>query len=59
MEVKMEYCLYTVNETGEINVDVLSKFPGGGRDGYTVLECGYKTYEEAMRRVEEIKKERK
>lgn len=55
----MEYCVYSVNETGEISVDVLSKFPGGGRDGYTVLECGYKTYEEAMQRVKEIKKERR
>lgn len=53
----MEYCVYRINQTGELSADALSKFPSGTREGYTVLECGYKTRDEAMVRVEEIKKE--
>jgi len=55
----MEYCIYKINQTGEYSADSLSKFPGGTRDGYTVIECGYKTRDEAMKRIEEIKKEKK
>ena len=53
----MEYCVYRINQTGELSADALSKFPSGTREGYTVLECGYKTRDEAMDRAEEIKKE--
>ncbi|GMT42588.1 MAG: hypothetical protein IEMM0002_0999 [bacterium] len=52
----MEFCIYKINQTGEYNADVLAKFPGGSREGYTVLECGYKTRDEAMQRIKEIEK---
>ncbi len=53
------FCVYKVNQTGELNADVLNKFPGGVRNGYTVLECGYKTHKEALKRMDEIEKEEK
>jgi len=58
-EKEMEYCIYKVNQTGEYSADALSKFPGGAREGYTVIECGYKSRDEAMKRIEEVKKEKK
>lgn len=55
--LEMSHCIYKVNHTGQFGVDVDSKFPEGRRDGYTILECGLKTREEAEARIEEIKAE--
>ncbi len=53
----MSHCIYRVNATGALGIDVDAKFPGGQRDGYTILECGLKTREEAEARIKEIKAE--
>ena len=53
----MSFCIFKVNSTGKYGFDVSSKFPGGQRDGYTILECGLKTRAEAERRVKNIEAE--
>jgi len=53
----MSYCIYKVNSTGEFSYDVDSKFPNSVRQGYTILECGLKTRNEAEERLTEVKKE--
>lgn len=53
----MSYCIYKVITTGKIGVDVDTKFPSGGRQGYTVIECGLKKREDAEARVREIERE--
>ena len=53
----MSYCIYKVNSTGKYGYDVDPKFPQGRRDGYTILECGLKTRDEAEARIQEIHEE--
>ncbi len=53
----MSYCIYKVNSTGKLALDVDVKFPSGRRDGYTILECGLKTVEDARARLKEIETE--
>lgn len=55
----MSLCIYKINSTGEYAADVESKFFEGSRDGYTILECGFKTKEEAEARIKEIKAEKR
>jgi len=52
-----DYCIFKINATGQLDVDVITKFPAQQRPFYTVLECGYKSREEALKRVEELNKE--
>jgi len=54
----MSICIYKINSTGKYGCDVDSRFPGGRRDGYTVIECGLsKTDAEA--RIKELEAEEK
>jgi len=53
----MSYCIYKVNSTGKLALDVDVKFPAGRRDGYTVLECGLKTAKDARARLKELEAE--
>ena len=55
----MSYCIYRINSTGQYEFDVDAKFPAGRRDGYTVLECGLKTRQEAEARIGEYRAEEK
>ena len=53
----MSHCIYKVNSTGKYGIDVDAKFPGGRRDGYTVIECGLKDNKDAMDRIKELEAE--
>jgi len=52
-----DYCIFKINATGELGADVITKFPSQQRPFYTVLECGFKSREDASQRIEELKKE--
>lgn len=53
------YCIYKVNTSGVLGCDVSVKFSGERRDGYTVMERGFKTREEAETRMRQMKAEQK